>query len=158
VISLARELAGFVVRERFGDLPSKSIDYAEMLIASTSAVPRWVRQSSRRSALQDKINDANIGKLIDKVRMVDPPTQNLERFQSGAIVTIQTSDGRSHSATVYTPKGSAALGIAWCDVEAKYSALVPHARPAPENLEASLRVIGNFRRVRNASELVDLLR
>ena len=47
-------------------------------------------------------------RLLDKVRMAAPPTEHLDRFQSGAIVTIGTKDGRSYSATVYTPKGAAA--------------------------------------------------
>lgn len=108
-------------------------------------------------AFEDKINDPAIRNLLGKVRMVDPPTDNLERYKSGAVVTIKTKDGRSYSNTVYMPKGAAGLGIAWADVEAKYRALMPYARLSGDKLEASLRVIRHFRHVRSVSELADML-
>ena len=92
------------------------------------------------------------------MRVGDPPTENLERYKSGAIVTIRTRDGRSRSSTVYAPKGAAILGIDWADVEAKYRALAPFAKFSGKNLEASMKVIRNFREVKNVSELVGLLR
>jgi 2-methylcitrate dehydratase PrpD len=109
-------------------------------------------------ASEDKINNPAIRSLLGKVRIVDPPTENLERFKSGGIVTIKTKNGRSYSNTVYAPRGAAVLGIAWADVEAKYRALAPYAKLSGNNLEASLKVIGNFREVKKVSELVDLLR
>ncbi len=50
------------------------------------------------------------------------------------------------------------LGIAWADVEGKYRALAPYAKFSGDNLEASMKVIRNFREVKNVSELVGLLR
>lgn len=109
-------------------------------------------------AFEDKINDPEIRGLLGKVRVGDPPTENLERYRSGAMVTIRTKDGRSHSSTVYAPKGAAILGIDWADVEAKYRTLAPFAKFSGGNLEASMKVIRNFREVKKVSELIALLR
>ena len=116
------------------------------------------RDFSWAHAFEDKINNPVIRGLLAKVRVAEPPTENLERYKSGAIVTITTRDGRSHSSTVYAPRGAAMLGIAWADVEGKYRALAPYAKFSGENLEASMKVIRNFREVRNVAELVSLLR
>jgi 2-methylcitrate dehydratase PrpD len=109
-------------------------------------------------AFEEKINDPVIRGLLAKVRAAPPPAENLERYKSGATVTIATRDGRTYSSTVYAPKGAAMLGIAWSDVEAKYRALAPYARFSGDNLERSMKLIRNFRDVKNVSELVGLLR
>lgn len=116
------------------------------------------RDFSWAHAFEDKINSPAIRGLLGKVRGAEPPTENLDRYKSGAIVTITTRDGRSTSSTVYAPRGAAILGIAWADVEGKYRVLAPFAKLAGENLEASVTVIRNFRDVRQVSELVGLLR
>ena len=108
-------------------------------------------------AFEEKINDPVIRGLLGKVRVAPPPTENLERYKSGAIVTITTRDGRTYTSTVYAPRGAAMLGIAWEDVEAKYRALAPFADFSGDNLERSMEVIRNFRDVKNVSELVGLL-
>ena len=72
--------------------------------------------------------------------------------------SIRTKDGRTHSNTVYAPRGAAILGIAWDDVEGKYRALAPYAKLSGDNLEASMKVIRRFREVKNVSELLALLR
>lgn len=109
-------------------------------------------------AFEDKINNPAIRGLLDKVRVAAPPTENLERFKAGAVVTIRTRDGRTHSNTVYAPRGAAINGIDWADVEAKYRQLGPFAKFSGNNLEASMQVIRNFREVKNVSELIALLR
>ena len=109
-------------------------------------------------AFEEKINNPVIRGLLGKVRVGDPPTENLERYKSGATVTITTKDGRTHSSTVYAPRGAAILGIEWTDVENKYRALAPFAKFSGKNLEASMKVIRNFRDVKNVSELIRLLR
>ena len=48
-------------------------------------------------------------------------------------------------------------GIAWDDIEAKYRELVPYAKLSAANLEASMKVIRNFRDVKKVSELTVLL-
>ena len=116
------------------------------------------RDYSWAHAFEDKINNPVIRGLLGKVQVAAPPTENLERYKSGAIVTIKTRDGRSHSSTVYAPRGAAILGIAWADVEGKYRTLAPFAKFSGENLEASMKVIRNFREVKKVSELVGLLR
>jgi 2-methylcitrate dehydratase PrpD len=109
-------------------------------------------------AFEEKINDPRIRGLLGKVRAAEPPTENLERFKSGATVTITTRDGRSHSSTVYAPKGAAMLGIDWADVEAKYRALVPYGKLSGDNLEASMKAIRRFRELRSVTALITLLR
>ncbi|MCC7080826.1 MAG: MmgE/PrpD family protein [Burkholderiales bacterium] len=116
------------------------------------------REYTWAHAFEDKINDPRIRGLLGKVRLVDPPTENVERYKSGAVVTVTTKDGRSSASTVYAPRGAAILGIAWADVEAKYRALAPYAKLSGNNLEASLQVIRHFRDVKKVSELVGLLR
>jgi 2-methylcitrate dehydratase PrpD len=115
------------------------------------------RDFSWAHAFEDKINSPAIRGLLGKVRVAEPPTENLERYKSGAIVTIKTRDGRSHSNTVYAPRGAAIVGIAWGEVERKYRALAPFAKFSGANLEASMKVIRNFRDVRKVSDLVGLL-
>jgi 2-methylcitrate dehydratase PrpD len=109
-------------------------------------------------AFEEKINDPVIRGLLGKVRAGEPPRENLERYKSGATVTIRTRGGRDHSSTVYAPRGAAMLGIDWADVEAKYRALAPYAKFSGNNLESSMKVIRNFRPVKQVSELTALLR
>ncbi len=116
------------------------------------------REFTWAHAFADKINSPAIRGLLAKVRVADPPTENLERYMSGAIVTIRTVDGRSHASTVYAPRGAAILGIAWADVESKFRALAPFAKFSGENLETSIKVIRNFREVKKVAELIGLLR
>lgn len=116
------------------------------------------REFTWAHALEDKIMDPVIRSLLGKVKVMPPPTQDLERFLAGAIVTIRTRSGRTHTSTVYAPRGAAAAGIEWGDVEAKYRALVPYARLSGNNLDASWRVIRQFADAPNAEELVGLLR
>ena len=109
-------------------------------------------------AFDEKINNPVIRGLLDKVQVIGPPTENLERYKSGAVVTIRTRDGRTHTSTVYAPRGAAINGIAWQDVEDKYRALVPYGKLSPGNLDKSMKVIRNFRDVKQVSELIELLR
>ena len=131
------------------------IAHSAMYFAAAGVVDRdftWAH------AFEEKINNPQIRGLLGKVRMIDPPTAQLERYKSGAIVTIRTKDQRSFSATVYAPRGAAILGISWGDVESKYRALAPYAKFSANNLDRSFNVIRNFRAVNTVSELVDLLR
>jgi hypothetical protein len=59
---------------------------------------------------------------------------------------------------VFEPKGAAARGIAWVDVDTKYRTLVPQARLSERQIEASLAIIHDFSEVRHVSTLIDLLR
>ena len=71
------------------------------------------------------------------------------------MVTIRTQDGRAVSNTVHVPKGAAALGIAWSDVDAKYRRLMPTSGLDAGQVEASLRLIHD---IRSAASVVPLLR
>jgi 2-methylcitrate dehydratase PrpD len=111
----------------------------------------WVHASAA------KIADPVIHRLIDRVRLGAPPTENVSRYRQGATVTIRTHDGRTTANTVYVPKGAAALGIDWSDVDAKYRTLLPFAGLAADKIEASLDLIRGFRQVSNVSALTGLL-
>ena len=104
-----------------------------------------------------KIADPIIHQLIDKVRVGPPPAANAERYRQGATVTIRTTDGRVTTNTVFAPKGAGAGGLAWADIDRKYRALMPHAGLRDRQIEASLAVIHEFRRVAHVSELTSLL-
>ena len=105
-----------------------------------------------------KIGDPVIHQLIDKVRVGVPPTENVSRYRQGATVTIRTTDGRTSTNTVFEPKGAAARGIAWGDVDTKYRTLVPRAGVPEPQIEASLAIIHDFRDVDRVSKLIALLR
>jgi 2-methylcitrate dehydratase PrpD len=105
-----------------------------------------------------KIADPVIHRLIDLVRVGPPPTDDAARYRQGATVTIHTHDGRSSTSTVYVPKGAAALGIAWSDVDAKYRTLMPASGLTTHAIEASLGVIHEFRQLTEVAALSNLLR
>jgi 2-methylcitrate dehydratase PrpD len=109
------------------------------------------------NATQAKIDDPVIHRLIDKIRVGAPPTDDVARYRQGATVTIRTKDGRTATSTVFAPKGAGAGGIAWADIDDKYRTLVPQSGLRPDQIEASLAVIHDFRRVTNASALTNLL-
>ena len=96
--------------------------------------------------------------LIDKVRVGLPPTENAERYRQGATVTIALRDGRSFTSTVYAPKGSGQLGIAWNDIDSKFRALAPLGGLGGDAISRTLDIIHDFRRAAGVSPLLDLLR
>lgn len=110
------------------------------------------------NATEAKISDPVIHNLIDKVRIGPQPTQQVDQYKQGATVTIETRDGRAFSSTVLAPKGAGILGIDWGDVDEKYLTLVPHARVNDQQIKASLEVIHNFGKVKQISELTNLLK
>jgi 2-methylcitrate dehydratase PrpD len=104
-----------------------------------------------------KIADPVLHRLIDKIRIGAPPTEDIERYRQGATVTVRATDGRTSTSTVYAPKGAGIAGIAWADIDSKYLALVPHSGLPERQIEASLEVIHDFRRVRSVAVLTNLL-
>jgi 2-methylcitrate dehydratase PrpD len=106
----------------------------------------------------EKIADPVIHRLIDKVRVGPPLSENAARYRQGATVTIQTTDGRTVASTVFLPKGSAALGIGWADIEAKYRTLMPNSGLSAERIEASLATIRDFANASGVAPLISLLR
>jgi 2-methylcitrate dehydratase PrpD len=99
-----------------------------------------------------------IHQLIDKVRVGAPPADNVALYRQGATVMIRTKDGRTSTSTVYVPKGSGANGIAWTDIDAKYRALMPHARFNEAQVEASLALIHDLPGQTSIVALIGLLR
>jgi hypothetical protein len=73
-------------------------------------------------------------------------------------VTIRTHDGRSVTNTVFVPKGAAALGIAWSDVDTKFRRLVSGSGLDAWKMEASLGLIHVFRTVADITPLIQLLK
>jgi 2-methylcitrate dehydratase PrpD len=112
----------------------------------------WVHASAA------KIADPVIHALIDKVRVGAEPTEDLDRYRQGATVSIRTLDGRTFSNTVFEPKGSAASGLSWDDVDAKYRALMPASELPEREIEFSLALIHDFRHLADVSRLTSLLR
>jgi 2-methylcitrate dehydratase PrpD len=115
------------------------------------------RGFSWEHATPAKIADPVIHRLIDKVRIGPPPTENGARYRQGATVTIRTTNGRSSTSTVYAPRGAGFLGIAWADIDAKYRSLMPYSGLAGEQIEASLAVIHNLRGLADVAALTALL-
>ena len=112
----------------------------------------WIHASAA------KIADPIIHRLIDKVSVGPQPTESIARYRQGARVTIGTHDGRSFTTTVYVPKGSAMLGVAWTDIEAKYRTLMPNSGLDATRIEASLATIRNFSKAPNVSPLIEMMR
>jgi 2-methylcitrate dehydratase PrpD len=105
-----------------------------------------------------KIADPVIHRLIDRVQVGAPPTEDAARYRQGATVTIAMHDGQRVSNTVFAPKGAASLGIDWRDIDAKYRALVPAAGVQAPQIEASLGLIHDFRRLSDVTALARSLR
>jgi 2-methylcitrate dehydratase PrpD len=106
----------------------------------------------------EKIADPVIHRLIDKIGVGPPPSEHAERYRQGATVTIRTTDGRTSMSTVFLPHGSAALGIDWADIEAKYRTLMPNSGLPAERIEQSLALIRDFKHAISVAPLIDLLR
>ncbi len=116
------------------------------------------REFSWVHASPQKIADPVIHRLIDKVRVGAPPEGDAARYRQGASVTIRTRDGRSFTSTVFAPKGSGMLGIAWGDIDAKYRTLVPLSGLPDQQIERSLGMIHDLRGLAGVSALTDQLR
>src|SRR5689334_7033670 len=88
---------------------------------------RWYRppspaRSTRSRSVRSRMSSARRrdgagGANATPAKIADPV--NAERYRQGATVTIALPDGRSFTSTVYAPKGSGQLGIAWNDIDAK---------------------------------------
>jgi len=136
--------------------PANLIDMAHSLayFLAAAVVDRdfsWVH------ARPEKIGDARIQALAEKVRAGGTAGGGSSRHGRGATVTIATQDGRQHTSTVDAPRGSGPRGIDWADVDAKYRALMPLAGGPSGRIEDSLRIIHAFDGVKAVSELVGLL-
>ncbi len=73
-------------------------------------------------------------------------------------MTIETTDGRTVTNTVYVPTGAGCLGIDWSVIDKKYRTLAPNAPLTKRQVETSLEAIHGFRDLGRVSALLDLLR
>jgi 2-methylcitrate dehydratase PrpD len=92
------------------------------------------------------------------VRVGAEPTENLHRYRQGATVVIRAQDGRAFSSTVFEPKGSAASGLSWNDIDSKYRTLMPASGLPKQEIEMSLTLIHDMRHLADVSRLTGLLR
>jgi hypothetical protein len=69
-------------------------------------------------------------------------------------VTIRTLDGRAFTSTVFLPYGSAALGIDWADIEAKYRTLMPNSGLAAARIDKSVALIRDFKNTTSVAPLI----
>ncbi len=116
------------------------------------------REFTWAHATPEKIGDPVIHKLIDKVRVGPEPTENIEAYRQGATVTIETTDGRSVTNTVFVPAGAGCLGVEWSAIDAKYRTLAPRAPMTPEQVEASLALCHAFSDLTDVSALIGTLK
>jgi 2-methylcitrate dehydratase PrpD len=137
--------------------PANLIDMAHSpaYFAAAGAADRGL---SWTHASPEKIADPVIHGLIDKVVVGTEPTENLHRYRQGATVVIATTDGRAFSGTVFEPKGSAALGLSWDDLDAKYRTLMPASGLPEVEIEMSLTLLHDVRHLTDVSRLTSLLR
>jgi 2-methylcitrate dehydratase PrpD len=105
----------------------------------------------------EKIADARIQALAEKVQAGGADEQADSRHHRGATVAIAMNDGRRYTSTVPDPRGSGPRGIDWADVDAKYRSLLPLAGVPDERIEQSLGIIHDFERLTSMSELLRLL-
>ncbi len=114
----------------------------------------WVHASP------EKLVDPRITGLLEKVKADPNPPEAPDRFyhRYGATVTITLKDGRTYSNTVPAPRASGRRGIDWADIEGKYRTLAPLAKLSSDQVDASLKVIRQFEKVGQMSELVGLLK
>jgi 2-methylcitrate dehydratase PrpD len=109
-------------------------------------------------ASPSKYTSPVIARLIDVVEADPAPPAVKYQWGWGGGVTIVTKSGARFFESVDAPRGSAARGIEWSDVDSKYHALVPESKMSTKRIEDSLTTIHGFDRVKKVSELTALLK
>jgi 2-methylcitrate dehydratase PrpD len=107
-----------------------------------------------------KMSDPSIYRLLDKVELDPNPPALPDRFphRHGATVTIVMKDGRLHSHTCKSPRGSGPRGVEWVDVDAKYRRLVPLSGLPDAEIDSSLDLIHEFDSAEHVLALCESLR
>jgi 2-methylcitrate dehydratase PrpD len=116
------------------------------------------KQFSWVHASDAKIHNPVIHQLIDKIKVGEPITQNVDQYQHGARVTINTTGGNCHTSTVYAPRGSGVRGIEWKDIDDKYRTLVALTGASTQKMNDTLEVIHHLHEAADVSRLIGLLR
>lgn len=115
------------------------------------------REFTWAHASPDKIMDPTIRQLLSLVETGEAPTEDLDRYRQGATVTVKTQDGRSFTNTVFAPRGSAANGIEWADVDLKFRTLCALAATPPSNIDKCVLALHHFRDMKDIRELIELI-
>ncbi|WP_158256601.1 MmgE/PrpD family protein [Trinickia symbiotica] len=116
------------------------------------------REYGWQHALPEKIADARIRSLFDRVTRLDYDVPNKTDFKSGAIVRITTVDGAVHEACVLAPKGAAVRGIHWAELRQKYEALMPYGGVSAKHVAESFSLIQDMNVLPSIHDLIDTIR
>ncbi|SPB14825.1 MmgE/PrpD family protein [Caballeronia novacaledonica] len=108
-------------------------------------------------AFPEKISDPRIRSLFDRVTRVDYDVPDKNLYKSGAIVKIETNDGRVIERSIRFPKGAAVRGIEWDQVESKYRALMPYGGANVDAIDRSFQLIRGLTALDDIKVLVDTL-
>jgi 2-methylcitrate dehydratase PrpD len=98
-----------------------------------------------------------VTRLIGLVERDPAPSSVRYEWGWGATVTIVTRSGARFSSTVDAPRGSSPRGIEWSDVDSKFRMLMPQSRLPQNQIEDSLKLIHEFEKAKNVSQLTHLL-
>ena len=85
------------------------------------------------------------------------PTVNVAAYRQGATVSIETTDGRTFTNSVFVPRGAGCAGIDWLDVEEKCLALMPKAPLGNAKIDTILTKIRNMPDLDSAADLAACL-
>ncbi|MBU9651191.1 MmgE/PrpD family protein [Burkholderia multivorans] len=116
------------------------------------------REYGWEHALPEKIADARIRSLFDRVTRLDYDVPNKSDFKSGAIVRITATDGAVHEACVLAPKGAAVRGIHWDEIRQKYEALMPYGGTSAQSVAASFGLIQDLNILTSIDYLIDAIK
>ncbi|CAM4132790.1 MmgE/PrpD family protein [Bordetella tumbae] len=113
---------------------------------------------SWQHAFPEKIQDHRIRSLFDRVTRVDADVPDKGFYKSGAIVKIETKDGRVIEETVRFPKGAAVRGISWDEISHKYQTLMPYGGVSPGAIARSFDLLRTLPSVPAIQDLIVSLR
>ena len=105
-----------------------------------------------------KIHRPEVARVMALIEADPAPPAHRYPFDYGGTATIVARSGARFTSTVDAPRASAPRGIEWSDIEAKYQALMPGSRLPASRINESFQVIRAYEKVRNASELLRLLK
>ena len=86
-----------------------------------------------------------------------PPAHNYP-YSYGGAVTIVMKDGKRFQSIVDAPRASGPRWLDWADIDKKYQALMPGSKLPKSKIDESFKVIRAYDQVKNASELINLLK
>ncbi|MPS29446.1 MAG: hypothetical protein E2576_25545 [Alcaligenaceae bacterium] len=109
-------------------------------------------------AFPEKIRDPRIRSLFDRITRLDQEVPDKSSYKSGAIVSVETTDGRLIEKSVRQPKGAALRGIGWNEIHDKYQALIPYAGVERAAVDSSFELIRKLPDVPDIQQLIDSLR